>query len=167
MRQTPQIRERFEAADRVVVARVTAREQFDCGTRYRATVQTYLKGAPAGGGNVTEFGRSTGLRNNISCLLFLKYVASPPELLDRIPLAERPDQSPAAGLSDEFLNHATCHGLVPGYEFDGTLVGMVSSDHSEGCVDPYARQADTLRSDRANGLILSLDVILDDRSLHT
>jgi hypothetical protein len=136
IRRTPEIGERFDAADRVVIARIQASERFDCGTRYRAIVEIFLKGASTGGSGAIEFGRSPGLRSNIAYLLFLKYVASPQELLDRIPLDQRPDQSPVAGLSDEFLQVATCHGLVPGYEFDSTLVGMFSSDRFVLSVTP-------------------------------
>jgi hypothetical protein len=124
MRRTPEIAEQFDAADRVVIARIQAHESFSCGTRYRAAVEMSLKGKPAyGAGDVIEFGRSPGLRPTVTYLLFLNYVADPQQLLDRVP-ADRRD---AAALSDEFLAAATCHGLVPGYEDDG-LTGMFSAD---------------------------------------
>jgi|HubBroStandDraft_1064217.scaffolds.fasta_scaffold98734_3 hypothetical protein len=131
LRRTPAIGDRFDAADRVVIAHIKARERLgDCGTRYRASVQMSLKGPPPGGdgGDVIEFGRSDELRSNHDYLLFLKYLASPQELLDRIPLREIPRSDYPVGLSDGFLDAATCHGLVPGYEFDWTLFGMFSSD---------------------------------------
>ena len=123
---TPSIKDLFEAADTLVVARVVDSESLgDCGTRYTATLLMTFKGKPATADKeAIKFGRWNTLETGTDYLLFLSYVADPRAFLERIPADER-----AKHPEQEILEALACHGLVPGYEFDPSIVGYF--DHQD------------------------------------
>lgn len=152
-RETPTIADLFHHAGRVVEARIDDASKTSCGTGYQATVVTSFKGGSrAGESEIIRFGRSADLHPGTTYLLFLSYIADPWELMGRIPLEAR-----ARYADREILDAIRCGGLVPGYEYDGSVVGELHDARCTLSIAPgfFGMPRDlpqpVLRSDRYAG----------------